>query len=143
MRWKAALVASIAFAPAVARAQTFDPPRTTLLYQNFPNPFPTSGIFETCIWFDIASATDVILEVLDIRGNVVRTLVPSPGLPSLHQAGRYGRGTGDIPNGFGCDGRYVWDGLASDGTAVPPGVYLLRMRAGGAGLVRRMLFLGR
>ena len=143
MMWKAAVVCASALTPAIAPAQTFEPPRTTLLYPNFPNPFPTAGIFETCGWFDIASATDVILEVLDIRGNVVRTLVPSPEIQSLHQAGRYGRGTGDIPNGFGCDGRYTWNGFASDGAVVPPGVYLLRMRAGGAELVRRMLFLGR
>jgi hypothetical protein len=143
MMWKAAIVCAIALGPAVAPAQTSEPPRTTLLYQNFPNPFPNSGVLETCVWFDIARATDVILEVLDIRGNVVRTLVPSPGIASLHQPGRYGRGTGDIPNGFGCDGRYTWDGYASDGTAVPPGVYLLRLRADGAQLVRRMLFLGR
>ena len=143
MMWKAAVAFAIALTPAVAWGQTLDPPRTTLLYQNFPNPFPASGIFNTCVWFDIARASDVTLEVLDIRGNVVRTLVPSPQVPSLHQAGRYGRGTGDLPNGFGCDGRYTWDGFASDGTVVPPGVYLLRMRADGAELVRRMLFLGR
>ncbi len=138
-----ALAGAIALTPAIAPAQTSEPPRTILLYQNFPNPFPATGTFETCVWFDIARATDVILEVLDIRGNVVRTLVPASGIPSLHQAGRYGRGTGDIPNGTGCDGRYTWDGIASDGTAVPPGVYLLRMRADGAEHVRRMLFLGR
>ena len=50
-------------------------------------------------------------------------------------AGRYGRGTGDIPNGFGCDGRIIWDGTASNGSLVPAGVYLLRMRADGADIV--------
>jgi hypothetical protein len=143
MMWKAAIACAIALTPAVASAQTFEPPRTTLLYQNFPNPFPAAGSLHTCVWFDIARATDVILEVLDVRGNVVRTLVPSRQVPSLHQAGRFGRASGNLPDGFGCDDRYTWDGLASDGTAVPPGVYLLRMRADGADLVRRMLFLGR
>jgi hypothetical protein len=38
---------------------------------------------------------------------------------------------------------FVWDGTRSDGQMVPPGVYLLRMRADGADVVRRMLFLGR
>ncbi|MGQ0713627.1 MAG: hypothetical protein ACT4PJ_07820 [Gemmatimonadaceae bacterium] len=142
MRWPA-VVGALALAPAIAQTQEFEPPRTTLLYQNFPNPFPVSGTLATCIWFDVESATDVILEVLDIRGNVVKTLVPSAAIPSLHQAGRYGRGSGDMPNGFGCDGRYIWDGVASNGTTAPAGVYLLRMRAGGLDLVRRMLFLGR
>lgn len=143
MIWKAAIVCAIALTPAVAPAQTIEAPRTTLLYQNFPNPFPASGSFATCVWFDIARATDVTLEVLDIRGNVVKTLVPSPAVPSRHLAGRYGRATGNLPDGSGCDERYTWDGVASDGTAVPAGVYLLRMRADGAELVRRMLFLGR
>ena len=143
MNWKVAVVGAIALTPAVAPAQTIEAPRATLLYQNFPNPFPASGSFATCVWFDIARTTDVTLEVLDIRGNVVNTLVPSSAVPSRHQAGRYGRATGDLPDGSGCDERYTWDGVASDGTAVPPGVYLLRMRADGAELVRRMLFLGR
>jgi len=29
-------------------------PPTTLLYQNFPNPFPAGGRDSTCIWFDLA-----------------------------------------------------------------------------------------
>jgi hypothetical protein len=74
---------------------------------------------------------------------VLRTIVPSSTVPGELPAGRYGRGTGDIPNGFGCDGRFVWDGTASDGSLVPPGVYLLRMRADGIDTSKRMLFLGR
>jgi hypothetical protein len=139
----AALVGALALSPAIAPAQTFEPPRTTLLYQNFPNPFPAPGSLTTCVWFDLARTSDVTLEVLDLRGNVVRTLVPSATVPSLHQAGRHGRASGDLPNGFGCDERYTWDGIASDGTAVPPGVYLLRLHGDGADVVRRMLFLGR
>ena len=139
----AALACALLFYPAIAQAQASEPPRATLLYQNFPNPFPSEGILATCVWFDLAHDADVRIQVLDIRGNVVHTLVPSPDIPGHLIAGRYGRGTGDIPDGFGCDGRYIWDGTASDGSLVPPGVYLLRMRADGADVVRRMLFLGR
>jgi hypothetical protein len=140
---RAALACALLCCPIRAQAQSSEPPRATLLYQNFPNPFPSGGILATCFWFDLARDTDVRIQVLDIRGNVVRTLVPSGNIPGRLPAGRYGRGTGDIPDGFGCDGRYIWDGSASDGSLVPAGVYLLRMRADGADIVRRILFLGR
>jgi len=29
-------------------------PTATLLYQNFPNPFPAAGRDSTCLWFDLA-----------------------------------------------------------------------------------------
>lgn len=143
MMRRAAFACALLLSPAVADGQIGAPPPTTTLYQNFPNPFPAAGSLTTCVWFDLASATDVLIQVLDIRGNVVRTLIPAAGIPSRHAAGRYGRATGDIPDGFGCDERITWDGVASDGSMVPPGVYLLRMRAGGTEVVRRMLFLGR
>jgi hypothetical protein len=140
---RAALAWALLAGPSVVYAQVGDPPRTTILYQNFPNPFPVPGLLATCVWFDLARASDVLIQVLDLRGNVVRTLVPSAGISGQLALGRYGRGSGDIPDGFGCDGRLVWDGTAADGSIVPTGVYLLRMRADGADVVRRMLFLGR
>ena len=139
----AAFACAVFLWSGVAHAQASEAPRATLLYQNFPNPFPSGGILTTCFWFDLAHDANVQIQVLDIRGNVVRTLVPSPTIPAHLTAGRYGRGTGDIPNGFGCDGRFIWDGTAADGSLVPPGVYLLRMRADGEDIVRRMLYLGR
>lgn len=140
---RAGIACALLLCTGIARAQTSEPPRATLLYQNFPNPFPSNGILTTCVWFDLARPTDVQIQVLDLRGNVVRTLVPSGNASAQMPAGRYGRGTGDIPNGFGCDGRFIWDGTAANGRLVPSGVYLLRMRADGTDLVRRMLFLGR
>jgi hypothetical protein len=135
-------VGALAISPVPGFAQS-STPRLTLLYQNFPNPFPSPDGFVTCIWYDLARSTDVHLQVLDIRGNVVRTLVPSGSVPARQPAGRYGRLTGDVPDGFGCDERFTWDGTASDGTIVPAGVYLLRLRADGEEIVRRMLFRGR
>jgi hypothetical protein len=140
---RAALAGALLLSPAIGNAQLSEPPRTTTLYQNFPNPFPAGASLVTCVWFDLARPADVLIQVLDIRGNVVRTLVPSAGIPSELTAGRYGRATGDIPDGFGCDDRLTWDGEASDGRLVPAGVYLLRMRADGTEVVRRILFLGR
>src|SRR2546426_1099888 len=53
-------------------------PPTTLLYQNFPNPFPAGGRDSTCIWFDLAEGGPVTLAILDLRGGPVRRFIPGP-----------------------------------------------------------------
>ena len=116
-------------------------PIVTLLYQNFPNPFPTSRTATTCVWFDLSEAERVRLDVYDLRGSHVRTLVPSPEVGGQLPAGRYGRATGG--SGAGCDGRFAWDGRGDDGREAARGVYLLRLRAGRVNAVRRMLYMGR
>jgi len=115
-------------------------PPATLLYQNFPNPFPGSGQSATCIWFDLATASTVTLEILDLRGGVVRHLLPSSGIPNTLPVGRYGRGAG---GGTLCDPRLTWDGTADDGRTVPPGVYLSRFTAAGTTQFKRIVFRGR
>ena len=104
-------------------------PTRTLLYQNFPNPFPSSVAFATCIWFDVAPpGARVSLDVTDLRGNLVRTLIPGVDGQRDFAPGRYGRGSPGA--GSNCDNRFVWDGTGSDGRTVAPGVYLLRFQAG-------------
>jgi hypothetical protein len=115
-------------------------PPTTLLYQNFPNPFPAAGRDSTCLWFDLAIPAVVELAVLDLRGNAVRRFVPGPDFPGILPAGRYGRSG---PGGPTCDARLMWDGRADDGRELPPGVYLYKMRAGGIIQFRRIVFRGR
>src|SRR5205809_2806272 len=51
-------------------------PTATLLYQNFPNPFPAGGRDSTCLWFDVATAGTVDLDIIDLRGNPVRRFIP-------------------------------------------------------------------
>lgn len=118
-----------------------DAPRATLLYQSFPNPFPTASAQSACIWFDLHQPSLVTLEVFDIHGALVRRLVPGPDIGSTLPAGRYGRESrwGDT----GCDTRFAWDGLSDDGRVAPAGVYLVRMRAGEQQLVKKILFRGR
>ncbi len=115
-------------------------PPTTLLYQNFPNPFPADGREATCLWFDLAVPAIVELAVLDLRGNPVRRFVPGPNFPGILPAGRYGRSG---PGGPTCDVRLMWDGRADDGRELPPGVYLYKLRAGGVIQFRRIVFRGR
>lgn len=137
---------SIAAALAVARpagAQaTFVTPPINLLYQNFPNPFPSTASPVTCIWFDLAQrAGDVRLAIYDLRGRLVRTIVPSASVPSTLDAGYYGR-SANGPMAGGCDARFTWDGRGSDGATVPPGVYLVRLHVDGSWQTKKIIFRG-
>lgn len=118
-------------------------PTTTILYQNFPNPFPSATAFNTCFWFDIgATGAAVKLDILDLRGNQVRRIVPGADGITEFAPGRYGRGLAGTESN--CDNRFVWDGLAEDGRTVAPGVYLARFQAGNAApIFRRVVFRGR
>lgn len=126
--------------PAQLPAAADSAPPVTLLYQNFPNPFPALGQDATCLSFDLARSSDVQLDILDLRGSPVRRLVPGPGLGPVLAAGRYGRSdTGGAP----CDPRLLWDGRADNGRDVPAGVYLYKLRASGVTQFRRIVFRGR
>lgn len=121
------------------RRQQDGPPRT-LLYQNFPNPFPTPTAAFTCIWFDLRVAGRVQLDVYDLRGTPVRRIFPAPGRDGSLPAGRFGRPTS---SGGPCDGQFIWNGSSATGANAPPGVYLLRLRADGEDQLRKMVFRGR
>jgi len=71
--------------------------------------------------FELASASDVRIEVLDVSGRRVRTLVAQWQPP----------------------GRYTteWDGLDDRGQRMPPGVYHYRMRAGSFSAARRVVLV--
>lgn len=118
-------------------------PPATILYQNFPNPFPNARVDATCVWFDLHVASAVQLQVLDLRGNDVRSLIPSTLFPDAGSlpAGHYGRASEG--SNSGCDPRLSWDGRDNSGRTVPPGVYLIRLRAHGVESFRKALFKGR
>jgi subtilase family protein len=115
-------------------------PTSTLLYQNFPNPFPVAGRDSTCLWFDLAIAGNVQLDILDLRGNRVRRFVPGLDFPGVLAPGRYGRGSG---SGGICDPRLMWDGRADDGHPLPAGVYLAKLKAPGLLVFKRIVFRGK
>lgn len=143
LSWAATLLGLVATAPLPgqlpAAADSSLPP-VTLLYQNFPNPFPILGQNATCLSFDLAAASEVQLEIFDLRGSLVRRLVPGSGLGPIVAPGRYGRSeSGGAP----CDSRLLWDGRADNGRDVPAGVYLYKLRANGVTQFRRIVFRGR
>jgi len=143
--------AGVALLAATGRAAP-QTPIATLLYQNFPNPFPGTGTAAataalaagapaTCIWFDLGRPSPVRLEVYTLRGDRVRVLLPSSALSGVLPADRYGRAPGGA--NAGCAAALTWDGTADDGRVVPAGVYLLRLQADGASQVRKVVFRGR
>lgn len=118
-------------------------PAATLLFQSFPNPFPSTvtGQTFTCIWFDLATAGSARLEVFDIRGRLVRRMAPRSTLPDPLPPGRYGRPTD--PAASTCDNRFAWDGRDERGEFVRPGVYVYRLTAPGFQDSKRVVWLGR
>jgi len=145
MRWRVIAQARSGVADTVTSAGPFvvtsgaNPP-ATILYQNFPNPFPNTefGGMETRIWFDLARASTVELAVYDIRGRLVRQLIPGMGCGAVKlPPGLYGRDDGGEADP--CT-TFSWNGLDDRGRDVEPGVYLLRLRAGGVVDVRRVVF---
>jgi hypothetical protein len=145
LRWRVIARARTGHADTVSSAGPFvvtgeARPPLTILYQNFPNPFPDAeaGTWRTRIWFDLARPSLVDLAVYDLRGRLVRRLIPAPGCgPVELPPGLYGRDThdGDDP----CVTLH-WDGTGDGGREAPPGVYLLRLRAGGVEEIRRVVY---
>lgn len=140
----AAMAAASPFPHPTIPPQQGTPPDTgrpaiTLLYQNFPNPFPSTTSTTTCIWFDLDRTTAVSLTIHDVRGNLVRTLLPNASSPQYLKPGRYGRASA---SGSGCDPAFTWDGTAANGSPVPRGVYMIRLRAGGVQSIKKAVFQG-
>jgi hypothetical protein len=92
-------------------------PTTFRLYPNFPNPFNPG----TTISYDLATEEWVKLEVYDVAGRLVRTLVN-------HQ-----KPAGSFTT--------VWDGRNELGEMVSNGAYFCRLQAGSFQDVKKMMFL--
>ncbi len=84
---------------------------------NFPNPFNPS----TTVHYALPSAGDVKVEVYNVRGQRVRTLVDG-----IQTAGAY-----DV----------VWDGTTETGTASSSGVYFIRLQTDDKTVVRKALMM--
>jgi hypothetical protein len=115
-------------------------PPATLLYQNFPNYFPRTDLGETSthIWFDVNETTVVELAIYDLRGRLIRQLIPARpdcGAVTL-EPGIYGR----TPAADTCI-TTDWDGRDANGNALPRGVYILRMKAAGSEQIKKILYL--
>lgn len=113
----ALLQRSITALTGVEFEHTPEVPRDYVLYQNYPNPFnPT-----TQIRFSLPEQTDVVLEIYDITGRRVSSLLNE----TLH-AGTY---------------TVTWDATNYMGQTVSSGVYIYRLQAGSFVETKRMVFV--
>jgi hypothetical protein len=81
-------------------------PKEFALHQAYPNPFNPS----TQISFDIPSETKVLIELYDLLGQKVRTLVQTNCHPGYHSV--------------------VWDGKNDNGNPMSAGTYFIKMITG-------------
>jgi len=88
------------------------------LLGTFPNPFSSA----TTIDFSVPAAGHTVLRVYDMTGRLLRSVeqeIQSPGRASV-----------------------VWDGRDTEGSPVPPGIYLLMVDAPGGSIARRVARVG-
>ncbi len=90
---------------------------SSMLRQNYPNPFNPS----TTIAFSLPTDTNVKLEVYNIKGQLVKTLVNSH-----KQAG---------------ENSVVWNGTDNNGSTVGSGLYFYKLAAGEYTETKRMLLV--
>jgi hypothetical protein len=92
-------------------------PEDFTLHQNYPNPFnPT-----TTIEFSLPKAAQVVLEVFDVNGRLVKRLADG-----FLKAGTY---------------RVQWNATNGQGVPVSSGLYFYRLRALGKMQLRKMMLL--
>jgi hypothetical protein len=92
-------------------------PKANKLSQNFPNPFnPT-----TTIKFDVRAKGHVKLQVYNVAGQLIKTMVDE-----LMDAGSYSK---------------EWNGVNNEGAKVASGVYFYRFEAGDFSATKKMVLL--
>ena len=87
------------------------------LEQNFPNPFNA----ETVMKFSIPADSDVTLEVYNLSGKLVTTLMNTTLREGMYSI--------------------AWDGKDQQNKMVSSGIYFYRIKAGGRSIAKSMLFM--
>ncbi|MBC8376836.1 MAG: T9SS type A sorting domain-containing protein [FCB group bacterium] len=105
-----------AFAP-VSLNPGWSTPKQFKLAQNYPNPFNPS----TILAYEVAKASEIILAIYSINGQLVQTLVSE-----TKAAGSY---------------EVMWQGRDRSGKPVSTGLYMARFQAGDFSSVVKMLYL--
>ena len=92
-------------------------PESPRLEQNFPNPFNGS----TSMRYQVPEAGPVVLEVFDLGGQKIKTLVHGLQAAGLHQVS--------------------WNGRNQEGKLASSGVYLVRLQANQGIQVRKLMLM--
>lgn len=108
---------SLNIAPTAIEPNTRNQPDDFALFDNYPNPFNP----ETTIEYQIPENSHVRLEIFNVLGQNIRTLVNSEIAPGRHTA--------------------RWDGRDNLGNRVSSGVYLYQLRTEDSVATNRMLLL--
>lgn len=87
------------------------------LFQNFPNPFNPS----TVIRFNLFKSKNIKLQILNINGELVKTIFEKELPPGQHEV--------------------IWDGTDSQNRKVTSGVYLYRLVSNENELTRKMILI--
>lgn len=111
----AGAISTVTVSPAVSSVPGGSPNRAMTLGPNHPNPFNPS----TELAYRLPDAGHLKIAVFDVQGHEVAVLVDE-----VMAAGEY---------------RARWNGLGSDGRAMPSGVYLVRMVTPGGATSRKIV----
>lgn len=87
------------------------------VYQNYPNPFNPS----TTIRYSLPKSDNVLINIYDINGNLISTLLNAKQNAGTHEV--------------------TWDGKNNSGLQVVSGVYLYKVQAGNSSKISKMILL--
>ena len=127
VRWPSGIVQAVDPAPAVDGALTVLEHQVTAVDEAAPVTFalhhaaPNPSVGRTTIGFALPHSSGVRLELFDVNGRLVRTLVGRVFPAGIH--------------------RVVWDGRDGSGRSVASGVYLYRLKAEGFEATQRVLLV--
>jgi 1,4-alpha-glucan branching enzyme len=92
-------------------------PNNFKLFQNYPNPFNP----KTTIFFHLHTATDVCIEIYNMRGKIIKRLIGAKLSAGEHQR--------------------IWNGKTDTGIKAASGIYLYKLKAGDFVETKKMLLL--
>lgn len=111
-----------AYTPVTGIEENSSPhPNDFTLKQNYPNPFNPSTNFTFRVSSQLLGNSKVSIQIFDLQGRLVNTIVNRPLAPGEYTAS--------------------WNGRSDSGKQVASGVYLYRMRAGDFLATRKMILL--
>ncbi len=103
---------SVTFPELTGVDQEASGPEHFVMIDNYPNPFNGA----TVINYQVTESSDITLRIMNIRGELVRTLVNTHVQPGAHKV--------------------QWDGTDASGAAMTSGTYIAQLSAASGGITR-------